>query len=315
MKSSRVKSGRTRRTAIALAVASALGVIGSAGAEQVFNHLPQARISDQPYLELQGPLLIGPIQEVLMGGTVIKVLGSTIRVNGLLDDALPSQYVAVFGSMSQSGEFVPQRVKRLDEVYAAGSSMVLYTGKSSGVSSPTGHVKIGTAVVDAVAIPDSGEWIASRAGSLFVVLGTQSLDGAPIEPNSLVTFSGSGLLKIENTGLLGIDGSGIFGISGADIAGVGGSGGIEILSPLGIDGSGAQTHRGIDGSGAQTNRGIDGSGAQVDGIDGSGAQTNRGIDGSGAQTNRGIDGSGAQTNRGIDGSGAQADGIDGSGAL
>jgi hypothetical protein len=303
---------RARRTALALAIASALGVaVPAVNAKNSMAPASYAGLS-----ELQGPLLVGPVQDVSKG--LIKILGTVVAVEGASDTILPSQYVAVFGTMNRSGKISAHSVQVLDEVYAPGSSLILYSGKVSGSDPGLGVTRVGDISVNSILFSD---WIAPRADTILVVVGTQAIDGAPVEASSLASFYGAGTLKIEQLGIQGIDGSGIFGIDGSGAFGIDGSG-IEILGLInrgvyrsgpslrGIDGSGASI-QGIDGSGASL-QGIDGSGASLQGIDGSGASL-QGIDGSGASL-QGIDGSGASL-QGIDGSGASLQGIDGSGAM
>jgi hypothetical protein len=318
------------RSVIAIAIASVLGVVApaSAGADQgLVSSNASSYAAHHPDL-IQGPLFLGPIESVTPDGSAIQVLGSPIPVFG--EHFLPSQYVAVFGSISSTGALEIASILVLDDVYSPGSSPVLYSGWISNHPVGAGAMEIGSAKVRTTELPNFDGWVASLSNGAFVVMGTQAISGAAIDAHMIISVSGNSEVQFAGTGIRGIDGSGIktlgnLSVPNGEIKAIGTHGplGLAELAGRGIDGSGAQTQgRGIDGSGAQTQgRGIDGSGAQTQGrgIDGSGAQTQgRGIDGSGAQTQgRGIDGSGAQTQgRGIDGSGAQTQGrgIDGSGA-
>ena len=270
-------------------------------------------------LAIHGAVLVGPVQSVHRSGRSIQVLGHTIRLKDPTSPFLPAQYVAVFGSVSASGEVQAQFVQALDEVYAPGSSPVLFAGHVSTGRTGDQSLFIAGTRVDGYGIPGIAEWTAANTGRIAVVVGTQAIDGASIVADQVIAFSSPAAIRLAGVGLPELDGTLIRGIdgSGSSSRGIDGSG--AQVAARGIDGSGAAIQgidgsgaaiQGIDGSGAAT-RGIDGSGAAIQGIDGSGAAT-RGIDGSGAAI-QGIDGSGAAT-RGIDGSGAAIQGIDGSGA-
>jgi len=286
MDTERNKRDGSPGNALAAAISIALGMtifvpssVTAGGLSPLSPH-DNVIVAEQQH-SLQGPLLVGPVESVSSDGNGISIFGRTLQVGATKLDLLPSQYVAVFGTLARDGSIDVDVIEPLNEVYAPGSSLVFYSGVVSKQELNSGLATIGDMALDGLTLPGFEEWIASPEEELAFVVGTQSIAGAPIRADLVVSFKGNGYLEIDGTGLQGIDGSGLRGIDGSGLRGIDGSG------LRGIDGSGL---RGIDGSGL---RGIDGSGLR--GIDGSGL---RGIDGSGL---RGIDGSGLND---IDGSGA-----------
>ena len=305
---------RRLKTVIVLAVAAMAGFALPAFGSVDLNKARPTAAKVETNIELNGALFVGRVDNVHSDGNTITVLGTPIRIHSLQNSILPAQYVAVFGSINSKGDIDVDELVVLDEVYSPGSSIVVYSGLISDPVSKNGSIEIGDATLSNIGVGDIAPWILASQSSLFVVVGTQAIDGAPIEPHQIAAFSRASYFELNHPGLVGIVDSEIVAstpekttgkirLRRAGVLGIDGSG----AKTLGIDGSGAKT-LGIDGSGAKT-LGIDGSGAKTLGIDGSGAKT-LGIDGSGAKT-LGIDGSGAKT-LGIDGSGAKTLGIDGS---
>ncbi|WP_240901138.1 hypothetical protein [Thioalkalivibrio sp. XN8] len=278
---------------------------------------------------LRGLLFAGPVERISANGRRISILGTWIEISSRQVGLLPSDYVAVFGSLSSDGGLRVSRVAKLARVYAPGSSIVIASGILNSSGAAKSGTKLGKLKLDAGHHHRFADWSRLSRGKLAVVVGTQPTSGSALVIDGVATFSGdmTFLVRgIDGSGQRGIDGSGVatFGIDGSGQRGIDGSGvatfGIDGSGQRGIDGSGVATF-GIDGSGQ---RGIDGSGVATFGIDGSGQ---RGIDGSGVATfgidgsgQRGIDGSGVATfgidgsgQRGIDGSGVATFGIDGSG--
>ncbi|NGX16433.1 pentapeptide repeat-containing protein [Wenzhouxiangella sp. XN24] len=306
MTSSRKIGINQLKTVIALAITATAGLAPATFASVDLNKGRPTAAKAQNNVELSGAIIIGRVDNVQSDENTITVLGTSIDVHSLESPILPAQYVAVFGSMNSKGDIEVDRLVVLDEVYSPGSSIVVYSGLMPGPVGKNGTLQIGNVTVTNNGALDISPWILANQSSLFVVVGTQAIDGAPIEPHQIAAFSKAGYFNLDHQGLVGIVDSRIVASSPGITTGT------TRLRPaevLGIDGSGAKT-LGIDGSGAKI-EGIDGSGAKIEGIDGSGAKT-FGIDGSGAKT-FGIDGSGAKT-FGIDGSGAKTFGIDGSGA-
>jgi hypothetical protein len=241
MDRARSRKAALPKASIAVAIAVAIGVLVSTPAisnprgttQGVTNHALEQNLS------LSGPLLVGPIEYVAHSEGTISVLGTKVKLQTSTDQFLPAQYVAVFGSLSSNGRISAHSVATLDEVYAPGSSLVLYAGKAS--SRPFHVVSLGGVALDGLAIPGFEDWIESQRGALVVAVGTQALSGAPISLSAAVSFKGAGYLAIDGTGIQAIDGSGIQAIDGSGIQAIDGSG-IQA-----IDGSGIQA---IDGSGA-----------------------------------------------------------------
>ena len=305
---------KTHRTKLVLAIALALGVAIPAAAASsqvsVGQHTSKGSMAAQSQMSLTGPLLVGPVESVSRDGRSIQVLGTRVDLGISVQQPLLAQYVAVSGTMDASGALAAESIRILEDVYAPGSSLVVYAGRATRISSGASFPRIGNVSVNGISIANFDEWLVPRINSPIVVVGTQSIAGAAIDAKLAVAFSYPSILEIESAALetsigirariiaFGIDGTGALGIDGTGALGIDGTGalGIDGTGALGIDGTGAL---GIDGTGAL---GIDGTGAL--GIDGTGAL---GIDGTGAL---GIDGTGAL---GIDGTGAL--GIDGTGAL
>jgi hypothetical protein len=300
---------RPTRTAIALAVASAISVmvIGPAGAEQRPSHNSDSSYLLQKQAAVEGPIFLGPIEAVRANGNSIDILGTRVDVAGLADNLLPAQYVAIFGTVTGDGKVSARSVRLIDDVYAPGSSPVIFTGPLSNRPNNDGYARIGSVVFNGAGLPIIEHLATADGGSMMFGMGTQAISGAAIDPVVLVSFAGSGSIELRGIGVDAIDGSGVFSAGGSELDGE-----ITVINANGvfaIDGSGASIQA-IDGSGALI-QAIDGSGASIQAIDGSGASA-QAIDGSGASI-QAIDGSGASI-QAIDGSGASIQAIDGSGA-
>ena len=239
----RIKKAGSPGGAVAIAVAIALGIATAVPASVTASSLtPQKHdLALQKQYSLKGPLLVGPIEEIHSDGKAIRILGKTLDLKSPATHLLPAQYVAVFGTLSTDGTIVLDAIKPLEDVYAPGSSLVFHSGVISNPHLGTGLVSVGNMEIDGFGLPGFEEWAGSQQQKLAFVVGTQSISGAPIRADLVVTFTGTGVLKINGTGLQGIDGSGLKGIDGSGLQGIDGSG------LQGIDGSGL---KGIDGSGA-----------------------------------------------------------------
>ena len=266
-----IKWNRKQANVAILALSSALTLCSGAAVAERPHHADlsetiPAAVAHQVILE--GILFLGPIERISADGQQINVLGKEIPNQELGQLLLPSQYVAVYGNFGNDGSMQISRIEPLGSVYAPGSSLVAAVGILRPSNFGSGHASLGNSEVNAMAFSDFGYWSAQQFGKIAVVVGTQAIEGAPIDPVGLAAFEHSSELILEKTVTRGR------GISGPSISVRGG----------GMDGVGISTFgKGIDGSGA-TIKGIDGSGATIKGIDGSGA-TIKGIDGSGASTN------------------------------
>jgi hypothetical protein len=316
----RKQSSRVR----SLAIASALGLLFSAGAQSASPGNGASLEKSSKFLSkgqnsnfaVTGPLLIGPVEAVLANGKTVRVLGRQVDLQdvALSDYLLPADYVVVYGSMTSDGKLRANWIEKLHEVYSPGSSLVFHSGRVTELELRTGVVQVGKVAADGISIPDFTSWVNTRQDALLLIAGIQPAIGSPIHvafavsigplgiPDSDVTgitvqgIEGTGIQGIEGTGIQGIEGTGIPGIEGIGTRGIEGTGiqGIEGTGIQGIEGTGIQ---GIEGTGIQ---GIEGTGIQ--GIEGTGIQ---GIEGTGIQ---GIEGTGIQ---GIEGTGIQ--GIEGTG--
>src|SRR5690606_901955 len=121
--------------------------------------------------ELAGPLLVGPVEAVNDGGHSVTILGRVLNLNKPIAELLPAQYVAVFGVLSSDDSVTVGSVEVLDEVYAPGSSMVLYAGVISAKARGTGSATIGEASVDGLSLPGFEGWVKSHKNELAVVFG------------------------------------------------------------------------------------------------------------------------------------------------
>jgi hypothetical protein len=256
-------TGRTHRTKLVLAIALALGVAIPAAATKSSEASGEQRASKrssavQSQMALSGPILVGPVEFVSRDGRSIQVLGTRVDLGSSVQQPLLAQYVAVSGTMDASGVFAAESLRILEEVYAPGSSLVVYAGRITRISSGGALPRIGNVRVNGFSIANFDEWLLRRRNNLIVVVGTQSIAGAAIDAKLAVSFPYPSILEIESSALetangmrakiiaMGIDGTGALGIDGTGALGIDGTG------ALGIDGTGAL---GIDGTGAL---GIDG---------------------------------------------------------
>ena len=142
------------------------------------------------------------------------------RIDNLASDAIvvAGSYVAVTGSMAESGEVSPYSVVRLSTSYVAGSDLAYLRSPITALNANTARFQVGDMTVDfAQAMHDTSATAISR-GSVAEFSGYTS------GHNQFIALNARQLQGIHGSGLRGIHGSGLRGIHGSGLRGIHGSG-------------------------------------------------------------------------------------------
>jgi hypothetical protein len=111
------KSAKFNNKAITLAVLAAFGLFGSLAvdATSTASNTVSALQADIQSYSIRGPLIVGPVESVHSQGKFVTVLGTRIDTRHLEGAGmlLPAQYVAVFGALTQDGEFQARSIQVL----------------------------------------------------------------------------------------------------------------------------------------------------------------------------------------------------------